>query len=291
MLKPSLAAVLLALGGLTAATAHAADALKCDPPVLRADSATAATTRYSIHCAGAQHASVSPRVSFRGEIPAKSTPPYLIHADYAIDIRGDGALELGSTPREDQLASGTLIASTVSLVDLPEQLSARTVWDAASGVLSLEDTPGHWRLYRLSVFDDQDEKEQSLRDMGAASAPMTDGHTTMTIIFGKYYSRFAGRVAELPVIQAVLGNADDKAKVAVGESRIANEKAVQGALSQLDRAPSDITRAWALASRAQFLGLDDEVRYAEQKVAAFHPDLLDEFQRNVARIEPYTLPR
>ena len=48
-------------------------------------------------------------------------------------------------------------------------------------------------------------------------------------------------------------------------------------------------RAWALASVAQFLGLDDEVRYAEQRVAAHSPQLLEEFRQNVERIKPYTL--
>jgi hypothetical protein len=108
-------------------------------------------------------------------------------------------------------------------------------------------------------------------------------------VFDKTYSRFAGHGNATPVAQADLSLRDGKLSVLVGDSRAANEQGLQGALMQLDRKPQDITRAWALASRAQFLGLDDEVRYAEQKVAAHSPQLLQEFQRDVNRIEPYSV--
>ncbi|RQR65319.1 hypothetical protein DIE18_02215 [Burkholderia sp. Bp9125] len=290
MLKKSLVAVLAVLGGIAALPASAADSLKCNPPVLEASSATSQSAGYTIQCAGADHRSVAPVVVFTGSVPANGTAPYRVDATYAIDVRGDGAREMSKVAREDQLATGTLQSSTPSVAALPTQFSGQTVWDATSGTLSIEERPGHWHVYALQVVDDAVTSEQSLTDAGFASAPVSNGHTTAIVVFGKDYSRFASRGAGLPVVKADLDLRDGKLEFLVGDSRASSAAAIQSALSQLDRKPADITRAWALASRAQLLGLDDEVHYAEQKVAAHNPQLLEEFQRDVSRIKPYVLP-
>ncbi|MEX3984185.1 hypothetical protein AB4Y45_35100 [Paraburkholderia sp. EG287A] len=289
MFKKTLVA-LAAIGSLAALSAHAAESLTCAPPVISAPSATGDAADYSIHCSGPAHRSISPDVTFQGEVAAKGTPPYRADLSYVIDIRSDASRELKTTPREDQLATGELQASTQSVAFLPAQLSTSTAWDADSGTLSIEDKPGRWHIYSLQVFDNGDTSEQTLTDAGFASEPITSGHATVAVVFDKKFSRFAGRIDSLSVVNAELGLRNGKLEVLVGDTRVAAESSIQGAISQLDRKPKDITRAWALASRAQFLGLDDVVRYAEQKVAAHNPQLLEEFQTDVERIQPYVLP-
>jgi hypothetical protein len=296
MFKKSLLAVstLLALGALTASAAHAADfgdaGLHCQPPVLQTPS-DSETTMYSVDCTGPEHASISPSLHFEGEMPAVATPPYHLKPSYLIDIRSDADRETDGETREDQLVTGQIDTSVVSLAMLPTELAMRTHWDAQSGTLSVEETAGRWHAFGLRIEDDGETSEQSLTDAGYSSAPVVDGRSKVTMVFDKAYSRFAGHGNATPVTQADLSLRDGKLEVLVGDSRADNEQGLQGALLELDRKPQDITRAWALASRARFLGLDDEVRYAEQKVAAHSPQLLQEFQRDVNRIEPYSVER
>ena len=294
MFKKSLLAVsaLLALGALTTSAARAADlgdnGLRCKPPVLQTP-ADGETSMYSVDCTGPEHASNSPSLHFEGEMPADATPPYRLKPSYLLDIRSDSQREVEGETREDQLVTGQIDTSVESLALLPAELSMRTHWDAQSGTLSIEETAGRWHAFGLRVEDDGQTDEQSLVDAGYSSTPVTQGRSKVTMVFDKTYSRFAGHGNATPVAQADLSLRDGKLSVLVGDSRAANEQGLQGALMQLDRKPQDITRAWALASRAQFLGLDDEVRYAEQKVAAHSPQLLQEFQRDVNRIEPYSV--
>jgi hypothetical protein len=290
MFKKSLVAVIAAIGSLAAVSASAAESLTCEPPVINAPSATGEAADYSIHCSGPAHRSISPDVTFQGAVLAQGTAPYRADLSYVIDIRSDTSRELRTTPREDQLSTGELEASTLSVAALPAQLATSTTWDADSGTLSIEDKPGRWHIYSLQVFDNGDESEQTLTDAGYASQPITEGHATVAVVFDKKFSRFAGRIDTFPVVNAQLGLRDGKLEMLVGDTRVGAEQTIQGAIMQLDRKPKDITRAWALASRAQFLGLDDEVHYAEQKVAAFNPQLLEEFQADVERIQPYVLP-
>ncbi|MBK3779896.1 hypothetical protein G3A43_06485 [Paraburkholderia aspalathi] len=290
MFKKTLVAAIAAIGSLAALSASAAESLTCSPPVINAPSATSEAAQYAIHCSGMAHRSIQPDVTFQGEVLANGTPPYRATPSYVIDIRSDSSRELSSTPREDQLATGVLETSTLSVAALPAQLAGSTVWDADSGTLSIEDKPGRWHIYTLRVFDEGDMSEQTLTDAGYASQPITGGQATVAVEFDKKFSRFAGRIDTLPVVNAQLGLRDGKLEMRVGDTRVAAEPSIQGAMMQLDRKPKDITRAWALASRAQFLGLDDEVRYAEEKVAAHNPQLLEEFQADVERIQPYVLP-
>jgi len=291
MMKKTLVALLATIGGMSALPAFAADTLECSPPVVQVRSGSAQeAAQYVIHCRGTSPLSVAPSVTVSGEVFANGTPPYRVAPTYTVDIRDLAVRKLNQPVREDQLATGTLQASTVSIAALPAQLASQTIWDASTGTLSVEEQPGRWHVFSLQLFDDADTHEESLVDAGYASVPYR-GRATAKLVFGKDYSRFAGRTDTLPVVNAELGLREGKLELLVGDSRVASESAVQGALLQLDRKPKDITRAWALASRAQFLGLFDEVRYAEQKVAAHNPDLLEEFQRDVQRIKPYVLPK
>lgn len=287
MLKKSLVALAAVLGGAAAMPAMAANALKCEPPVIQVPvDADSGTSQYTVQCIGASGLTVTPSVSFAGEMFANGTPPYEVKASYIIDVRGKLAKEVGKEAREDQVATGTLHAATVSVSSLPSQFAAQTEWDAKSGTMSIEEKPGVWRAYVISQVADAG---QSLSDAGVASEPVKDGRSVSKVVLGKKYSRFAGKGADEPVVTAQLGLRDGKFEVLVGESRAASQKAIEGALLKLDKKPGDVTRAWALASIAQFLGMDDEVRYAEQRVAAHSPQLLEEFQQNVERIKPYEL--
>lgn len=289
MLKKSLVALAAVLGGAAAMPAMAAHALKCEPPVVQvaADSDKGAA-QYTVNCEGAGMLTITPSVSFSGEVFAQGTPPYNVKATYAIDVRDAHAKKVGQDARDDQVAEGVLYASTVSIAALPSQFAAQTEWDAKSGTMSIEEKPGVWRAF---VVEHVADAGQSLSDAGVASVPVKNGRAVSKVILGKEFSRFAGKGADQPVLAAQLGLRDGKFEVLVGESRAASQKAVQDALLKLDKKPSDVTRAWALASISQFLGLDNEVRYAEQKVAAHNPQLLEEFQQGVKRIKAYVLPR
>lgn len=286
MLKHSLVALTAAILG---ASALAAPAFKCEPPVIQvADVKDATVAQYSIDCVGDSKLALTPSVMFSGEVHAHGTPPYVVKATYHIDTRSLYDQKLNMTGREDQLVSGTILTSTVSIAALPTQFAAKTDWDAMSGALSVEEQPGLWRIYG-TVLDGA--AGASITDAGVASTPLKDGRTSTKVVFGPELSRFAGKGVDLSVINAKLGLRDGKLELLMGETRVANQPAMQGALLQLDKRPKDMPRAWALASRAKFLGLEDEVRYAEQKVAAHNPQLLEAFQTGLARIQPFELAK
>lgn len=281
--------LVLLLGALGAQSfpALAAPTMRCEPPVLQVPADPAkGVAQYTVTCKGADPQVLAPSVSFSGELLAHGTPPYAVDATYLVNTQSDHARRLALVPRANQIVTGGLKASTVSAAALPAQFAAQTVWDASSGALSIETAAGVWQVYSLHQADTAD--EAGLVDAGTASTPVTNGRATATMVLDSRYSRFSGKSSgSLPVVKAELRLRDGKLEVRMGETRVANQAAVQGALLQLDRQPKDMTRAWALAARAQYLGLEDEVRYAEQKVAAHHPDLLEEFQISVRRIKPY----
>lgn len=288
MLKKSLVAATATLAVAAAMPALAANALKCEPPVIQVSAKASGVAQYTVECVGANNLTVTPSVRFAGEVFANGTPPYEVNASYFIDVRSGHAKTLGQDARDDQVAQGTLQASTVSVAALPSQFAAQSDWDAKSSTLSIEEKPGVWRAYVINYVADAG---QTISDAGVASAPVKDGRSVFKVPLGKDFSRFAGKGADQAVVTAQLGLRDGKFEVLVGESRAASQKAVQDALLKLDKKPKDVTRAWALAAVAQFLGLEDEVRYAEQKVAAHNPQLFEEFELNVQRIKPYELPR
>lgn len=286
MFKKSLVAVAAILCGSAALPSFAA-ALKCEAPVIQvAAEASHGISQYSINCQVSDPTVIGPSVSFSGEIDAHGTAPYLVKASYLIDMRSAHDIKVGVDARDDQLAAGTLVTSTLSVAALPTQFAAQSEWDANSAVLSVEELPGKWHAYTFIL----NKNGGSLIDSGVASSPVKNGLATAKIVLGKSYSRLAGAGADQAVVHAALGLDEGKLVFLIGESRTANDKAIQSALLQLDKRPKDISRAWALAARAKFLGLEDEVRYAEQKVAAHNPQLFEEFQLGVSRIKPYVLP-
>lgn len=284
MLKKSLVATAVFLG--LAGHALASD-VRCEPPVLNV-SGDSGVAQYTVACRGDARDALVPAVSFSGEMPAHGTAPYAVKANYTIDVRPVYAQALDIPARADQKATGSLASSTVSLAALPTQFSQQVAWDAETGVFSVEEKAGLWRVF--SVRFDEADGAAYLVDAGYAGEPMTNGRATARVVLGAAYSRFAGKGSGAePLIKAELGLRDGLLEVLVGETRVANQDELQAALMSLDKQPKDISRAWAFAARAKFLGLDNEVRYAEQKVAAHNPQLLEEFQRGLDNIEPYAL--
>lgn len=301
MQKKILAALLVIMAYPLASSAYAAtdtdDApvpggivttMRCAPPLIAVSAGDKASAQYLVSCEGARTTEFAPKVVFAGELYAKGTSPYPVKATYTVNTQGDHSARMLTKPRADQIATGLLTSSTVSLAALPSQFAQQMEWDASTGTLSVEESAGTWRVFSVMHVNTVD--EPSVQVAGVASAPVVKGKTQTKITLGSKYSRFSGKdAARLPVVKAELRLRDGKLEVQLGETRVANQGAVQNALLNLDRQPKDLMRAWALAARAQFLGLDDEVRYAEQKVAAFHPDVLEEFQQAVSRIKPYSI--
>lgn len=285
MLKNMLVAVATVCGGLAALPAMAAPAIKCDPAVIQVSDSGAKVAQYTVQCS-ADGATIAPSVTFTGEVPVLDKPPYPVTASYRIDSRSAHAIKTGQQPFADQIKEGRLVSSTLSVAALPSQFSGQTEWDASNNVMSIQERPGVWRVYSVRQLDISGD---TIVDAGVASTPFKNGKAEAYLNLGKEFSRFAAKGAAEPVLKAQLGLRDGKLEVLVGETRAHAEAALKNALLQLDKRPKDVTRAWTLAALAQFLGLEDEVRYAEQKVAAFNPQLLAEFHQGVERIKPYTL--
>lgn len=280
--------ILAAMTVFVGATASAA-ALECAAPVLQVTSVGASAAQFTMHCEGKEHLTVAPEISLAGEMPAQHTPPYLLKADYRIDVRNLMTKAMNDTGRADEVVSGQVAVSVTSLSALPASVGQKLNWQPKDGVLSVEEKPGRWHVYALQV--ESDTGEAGLVDSGYASTAYQAGKADLKIPLGREFSRFASKGALLPVVDAKLAMYNGTLAIQVGDTRVANQKALQDALLQLDKKPQDISRAWAFAARAKFLGLTNEVLYAEQKVAAHNPQMLEEFQHDVAAIVPNALPR
>lgn len=275
--------------------------LTCDAPVLTVQARNGVESKFSVACSLPAIVNVVPSVKFSGKLPSESGPPYLARATYLVDLRDETTRRVGGQPRVDQQLSGSYVTSLPSVAVLPAQLQLQTVWDPASQTLSVEERPGAWRIIALKNQNTPDilglganeqaaDANLTLSDAGWASTPFSDGQAHYKLVLGENMSRFSGKKSEAPVVLAVMGLREGKLELRIGETRVANNSALMEALLHLDKKPNDLTRAWAVAARAQFLGQDDMVRYAEQKVAAHNPDALTEFQVGIRRIKSNSLP-
>lgn len=287
MLKKSVVALAAVFVGAASVPALAAPAIQCEPPVIQVSpQAGQPSAQFTIACKGANALTVMPAVTFTGEVFTYATPPHEVKASYHLSVQDASGKKVGQDARDDQVALGTLQTATVSIAALPSQFAHLTEWDAKSGTISFQEKPGVWRAF---VVTPSAEAGASVSEAGTASTPVRNGQAVTPVEFGKLVSRFAGKKADLPVVPVQLGLRDGKFEVLMGETRAAATKSVQDALLMLDKAPTDIARAWRLAAVAQYLGLKDELRYAEKKVAAHHPQWLEEFQHSVQTIKPFAL--
>lgn len=271
------------------ATKSGVGTMRCSPPLLQvpADPHNG-VTQYRVSCEGALSTEIAPKISYTGDLMAQGTPPYDVKATYRVDVQSAHGKTVHSTPGVDQVATGSLVASTESAAYLPAQFASQTTWDAASGTLSIEDSAGKWHLY--SVGYRRFSTEPWIQSAGMASTPFWDGRASLLVDLGASYSGFASKDPRIAsVARVVLVMRAGQLEVQQGDTLAANLVHVQESVAQLDQRPRDIRRAWALASLARYLALDAELHYAVQKVAAFHPASLADFQVSVARIEPYAV--
>lgn len=289
MLKKSVVALAAVFVGAAAAPALAAPAIQCEPPVIQVSpQAGPPIAQFTIACKGANELTVMPAVTFTGEVFSYATPPHEVKATYHLNVQDAHGKKVGQDAREDQVALGTLQTAAMSIAALPTQFAHLTEWDAASGTISFQEKPGVWRAFVATPALDAG---AAISDAGTAATPVKNGQAVTPVEFGKSVSRFAGKKVHLPVVPVQLGLRDGKFEVLMGETRAASTKSVQDALLLLDKRPTDIARAWRLAAMAQFLGLSEELRYAEKMVAAHHPQWLEEFQHSVQTIKPFALPK
>lgn len=308
MFKKSLIALVAVAGSVTSLSAlAAAEDAKCKAPIIKVASDSKKTSYFQVDCEAPQFLSVTPTITFTGTVGSPSAhahdavdaiaghSDYKVAAKYVIDVRDNFERKLKTQPRADQAIEGTLTAATQTVAGLGGQFSLQTVWDSA-GVLSVEERSGKWRVYSLQGLETTDKVDghsAKLIDVGIVAAGVAntafkDGRAIIEVDLGQRVSRFAAKEAEdKPVVTAAMGLSDGELVVLRGATIVANHEAVQNALLRLDRGPKDMGRAWGLASRAQMLGLSDVVKYAEQKVAAHNPQLLEEFQQDVRRIIPF----
>lgn len=265
-------------------------ALRCEPPVIQvADNPADTRALFTIDCKGASAFTIVPRVTFSGQVSTAGSAPYLIDASYLIDVRSEHERALGVFGQEQQTITGGIRTSTESVALLPGQFAKQVHWDNQFNVLSIEEKPGQWRAYHVNHL--ALEADSVLTDAGKASAPVKGGMSVSKIVFDQSVSRFAAKEGGAPTLDAKVGMRDGKLEVLVSKTKEGAKEMIQEALASLDRKGADMARAWALAAPAQFLGLEDEVRYAERKVAAHNPHLLEEFQYAVHKILPFELPR
>lgn len=257
----------------------------CEQPVLEpTQPATAPVTQFVLECASADALALAPSVRFAGELSTRGEPPYLVKGQYTVATDGLRLEVTEPTGQQATIAVGELAMASASLADLSAEVAQRIVWDGNHRVLSVESLPGQWQAFSVS-FDEAGQPQ--LVRAGLVSAPVVDGISYKMVPLNQEVSRFS-REGLAPVI-AYVGLADGVLNMQVDESREANAALLAEALRALDRQPKDISRAWAAASLARFLGEAGKVRYVEQKVAAAHPELLDEFQADLARITPLQL--
>lgn len=285
MLKKLLVAVAAVTGGLAATSAMAAPTFKCAPTVLQVPG-SGSNAQFMIDCSAAGESAFAPTVTVAGELPTTGTPPYLVTASYKVDSRSGHAQRVSTEAAADQVFSGKLLASTTSLASLPTEIAERIQWDAGHSILSIEDLPGVWSIFSVSRLDLTGD---TIAYAGQSSTPFANGTAVTLLELGKQFSRFAGKGADQAVIKARLAIRNGKIEVLVGETRGDAQDAIKNALIKLDKRPKDIARAWQLGAQAKFLGLEDEVQYAVNKVAAHNPQLVAEFEMGIARITPYTL--
>lgn len=298
MLKKTLAALIAVAGNAAALPALASNAVTCEPPQIHVSNLSKDESQYKVACHAPEFLGVKPQIHFTGELKPGVKAPFQIHARYTVDVRDDHARKLDQHPREDQALKGQMTTSTDSVAALGIQFARQTKWDPA-GVLSVQEDDNKWRVFSLqgkATSDRSDGNTSKLIELGAVDAGVADtafsnGRATVTVDLGERVSRYAEKsVEDKPTLLAVLGLRQGKLELLEGATRVTNHDDLQNALLRLDRQPADITRAWGVAARAQIMGLEDTVRYAEQKVAAHHPNQLEEFQENVRRLQPFAIP-
>ena len=289
---------LLSLAALTAvltipvaqAASSATLSMRCAKPILNAAAADKhSNTQYTVSCISADEGALAPVVRYSGELRAEGGAPYPVRASYHVDARQAYAQAL-NIPKDGAIFTGSLRAEVSSITKLSALLEEKTHWDPESATLSVEESAGLWRV--VSVRFDDISGDPYVLDAGMASKPVQQGQSRADLIFSRTYSRFAAKEhARMPQVQALVMVKDGVLALEVEATRALNAAALTHRMAYMDANPSDVSRAWAVGAMAQFMGLDQEVGYVLRQVAAHNPHLLDEFNADLQKITPYSLPK
>lgn len=265
---------------------------RCEKPVLQViGNKASARTAFTVDCHARDAMVIAPTVTLSGNVLAVRSAPYLIDAQYTVDARSLVDQALGLYNESAQSVSGEIYASVSSLARLPQTFEKHLVWDAQNNLLSIQERTGRWQVFAMNAIALPG--EPVLRSAGYASLPVYDGKSMSRLVFGPSVSRFAPPADSYytPQIDVVIGaSAQGGIELLIEPTRRLNAEAINLAIERLDAKSDDMSRAWALGSMAQFMGLYELVRYAETKVAASHPNLLVEFQRDINSIIALVLP-
>lgn len=289
---------LITLAGILAgasAPAMASTGYTCQAPSMEyAPSSNDGTTKFTILCQGNNingKGVVSPLVTVFGEFNAQNSAPYLIRASYSIDPRDITPNIEPGTPKT-VLATGDISLGINSIAQLSQSLSKHFEWDPIRNLLSVKEKPHLWHAFSVDYVEIKG--YAVVIDAGYASSAIKNGQGEAKLVFGQEHSRFAAkntRQAPAPYIDARVYLQQGELEVDVNKTMVINKDKVAKAVLALDKDPQNITKAWALASMARFLGMKDHVLYAEKKVASFNINNYTEFKRDVLNITPFELPR
>lgn len=265
--------------------------LRCADAVLNVPTPQAAgDTQYTVRCLSADEGAMAPTLVFSGELRAKGGAPYSVAATYGVDARQAYAKAL-DMPKPNAHFAGTLSSEVSSVKNLSALFEDKSHWDPKSATLSVEERAGLWRV--VSVRFDAASGDPYVVEAGLSSVPVADGQGKADLIFSRAYSRFAAKDHErMPQVKALLFVGENgKLALEVEATRALNAEALSARIKHMDANPADVTRAWAVAAMARFMGFEQEAKYAAHQVAAHNPQLLDEFHADVQAIVPYVLPQ
>ena len=317
-LKTLSAAAILALAVTPVAFAVeklvVASAIKCHPAALTTvekSPSSHTTTHFSVQCYVQNSDKNGGPVSlvFKGNMPSFGGAPYSVQASYHLQLVQDNidllAAKRGSGLKPAEGLEGLIESTVSSVAALPTHLQQQMRWDAKTAVLSIQERPGIWQILQLKsnsvkTKDSLSEGESPVNagewaagawsSAGYAHQPVEAGKTSTRILLDDSISRFSAATGQAPSVLMVQGLRDGKLENLLGSTRVQNQEVLRDAIILLDRQPKDITRAWAVSSIAQFLGLPGEMHYAIHKVAANNPNLLKDFIADVSKIESYVIP-
>jgi len=294
MFKPALIALAGILAGVSA-PALASTSYTCQAPSLETTKGPhVGTTKFTIICQGKstlKEGIVSPLVTVSGSFNAKDSAPYLIRAKYTIDPRDITPNIEPSTPNT-VLATGEISLAIKSIALLSQSLSGHFEWDPIRNLLSVKEQPYLWHSFSVDYVEIKG--SAVVVDAGYTSSAVQHGVGAAKLVFGQERSRFAVKdsaKSPAPFVDAQVYLLQGELELDLSKTMALNKNKVTNAVLALDKDPQDITKAWALASIAQFLGMKDYVLYAEKKVASFNIKNYDEFKRDVLKITPFELPR
>lgn len=269
---------------LSAAQATTSDkAFTCSEPSIQVVTDSIDTrTLFTLTCESAHSQTLAPTLHVSGAMSNTSEAPHLITGTYTLQAASDTedwAQPSISYPYRSSMDSITFLAA---------QIEEQAQWDPSASVFTMEEAPSKWRALGVNYLALDD--APLIENLGILSEPLIQGQSLSIISFDQTVSRFANP-DEPPIIKSIVApRSGAKVSVSIESSRSQNAQSMKDALALLDANGKEMDRAWNVGAMAAYLNLAEEQRYAEKKVAQYNPHLLQEFQRDLAKIHSFTLP-